>query len=272
MTDTGETGTGETGTGETRTEGLDDLRARLVAAALPHVPFDGWSSATLAAAAADEDVDLATARSVFPRGGVDMALAFHYAGDRDLAEALASGGLAHLRYSERVAHAVRRRLEMADPHKEAVRRSTSLFALPIYTGEGARAIWHTADTIWKGLGDSATDYNWYTKRMTLSGVISATLLFWLGDTSAGNARSWDFLDRRIADVMRIESMRATIERNPVGRAMMAGPKALLSVIRAPGAPRTPPGSRWPRWPFGFGQASPAGGPGPGDMPDKIDPQ
>lgn len=258
-----------TDTDDTGTESLDDLRIRLVTAALPHVPFDGWGVATLAAAAADEDIDLTTARSLFPRGGVDMALAFHYAGDRDLADELAEGGLTHMRYSERVAHAVRRRLELAAPHKEAVRRSTSLFALPIYAGEGARAIWHTADTIWKGLGDTATDYNWYTKRMTLSGVLSSTLLYWLGDTSEGSTRSWDFLDRRIADVMRIETARAAIQRNPLGRAMMAGPNAVLSIIRAPGSEDKP---RRPRWPFSFGQAAPAGGPYPREMQDKIDPQ
>lgn len=249
-------------------ETLDDIRAQLVSAALPHVPFDGWSAATLTAAAAEADIDMMTARSLFPRGGVDLALAFHYAGDRDLAEELAQGGLAHLRYSERVAHAIRRRLEMASPHKEAVRRSTSLFALPIYSAEGARAIWHTADTIWTGLGDSSTDVNWYTKRLTLSGVISATLLYWLGDSSDGAGRSWDFLDRRIADVMRIEEVKASLDRNPISRAMLAGPKAVLSVIRAPGAP-APQGRRWP---FGFARPAPADGPAGEAFPDKIDPR
>lgn len=237
---------------------LQDLRDRLVGAALPHVPFDGWSGATLAAAASDEGVDLATARAVFPRGGIDMALAFHEIGDRELAEELAAGSLTHLRYSERVAHAVRRRLEMAAPHKEAVRRAASLFALPLHAAEGSRALWRSADAIWTGLGDTSTDYNWYTKRMTLSGVISATLLYWLGDSSEGHVRTWDFLDRRIADVMRIEEAKAALDRNPVSRAMLAAPKALLSMIKAPGA------RGWQ-------------GPGPGVpgarpyMADKVDP-
>ncbi|HEU0222361.1 MAG TPA: COQ9 family protein [Paracoccaceae bacterium] len=237
-------------------ETLDEARAKLLAAALPHVPFDGWSQATLRAAAADTGIDPAIARAAFPRGGVDLALEFHRVGDRDLAEELAAGGLTHLRYSERIAHAIRRRLEMAAPHKEAVRRAASLFALPLYAADGARALWQTADTIWKGLGDSSTDYNWYTKRLTLSGVLSATILYWLGDDSEGSVRTWDFLDRRIADVMRVEKAKATLRENPLARIALAGPRALLSLIRAPGS-RT-----WE-------------GPGPGlpgtEFPDKMGP-
>lgn len=220
------------------------LRTRLVEAALAHVPFDGWSAATLAAAAADTGTDPADARALFPRGGVDLALAFHAMGDRALAEELSGGSLTHMRYSERVAHAVRRRLEIARPHREAVRRAASLFALPIHAADGARALWSTADTIWTGLGDTATDYNWYTKRLTLAGVVSATLLYWLGDESEGSARTWEFLDRRIAGVMQVERLKATLRDNPVARFAFAGPRAILSMIRAPGA-RGAPGDAGP---------------------------
>lgn len=206
---------------------------RILDAALMHVPFDGWSDQTFRGAAADADVPLAEAKALFPRGAVDLALAFHRRGDRQMAEALAGTDLSVMRYRDRVAHAVRTRLELVEPHKEAVRRGMTLFALPIYAADGVRALWGTADAIWTALGDTSDDLNWYTKRATLSGVYSSTVLFWLGDQTADNAASWDFLDRRIGDVMRIESVKKQVRENRVLGPLMAGPDWLAKQVRAP---------------------------------------
>ncbi|MFN4170291.1 MAG: COQ9 family protein [Pseudorhodobacter sp.] len=203
-------------------EAMEAVRAAILDAALLHVPFDGWSEATFRAAIRESDVAEGLARALFPRGGVDLALEFHRAGDRQMAERLASADLAGLRYSEKVAHAIRTRLEIVED-RELVRRGTTLFALPRHAGEGARAIWGTADAIWRALGDTSRDFNWYSKRATLSAVYGATVLYWLGDDSPGRVATWDFLDRRIADVMRIEKVKAGLRDNPIARAMRAGP-------------------------------------------------
>lgn len=215
-----------------------DPKEDLVQAALMHVVFDGWSDATLAAAAQDCDVALDEARALFPRGGVDLALAFHAWGDAQLADRLANADLSEMRIREKVAFAVRTRLEIIAPHKEAVRRGTTLFALPIYAADGARAIWQTADTVWTGLGDPSDDLNWYTKRSILAGVYSATVLYWLGDTSHEDEATWAFLDRRIANVMQIEKLKARVNDNPLLKPLTAVPNFLASRVRAPS--RKPP--------------------------------
>jgi ubiquinone biosynthesis protein COQ9 len=214
------------------TEAETDIRARLVQAALPHVPFDGWSEATFRAACADAGIDPALARAHCPRGAVDLAAAAHRAGDADMVARLRSGDLSGLRFREKVATAVRWRIEAAGD-REAVRRATALFALPHLAADGARLIWGTADAIWTALGDTAHDGNWYTKRATLSGVYAATVLYWLGDDSPGAQRTWDFLDRRIADVMRIEEAKAKLRENPLTRPAMAGQDWLMSRLRRP---------------------------------------
>jgi ubiquinone biosynthesis protein COQ9 len=117
--------------------------------------------------------------------------------------------------------------------KEAVRRGTTLFALPMHAGDGAKAIWGTADKIWNALGDTSDDVNWYTKRATLSGVYSATVLYWLGDDSADNQATWEFLDRRIDDVMQIEKVKAQVRESPTLSKLLAGPNWLLGRIKAP---------------------------------------
>lgn len=232
----------------TEDEHLAAARAAVLAAALPHVALDGWTDRTLAWAVEDSGVDADLARLAFPRGGVDLALAFHNARDADLAAELAGTDLGAMRFRDRIAHAIMRRLELVASDREAVLRAVSLFALPTHAADGARALWHTADTIWTALGDDSTDYNWYTKRTTLSAVYSAALLYWLGDESPDFARTREFVDRRIDNVMQIEGMKAQIRKNPIAAAVLAGPRRLLDRVRAPGntAPSDLPGSLHPK--------------------------
>ena len=221
----------------------EQVKSAMIAAALPHVAFDGWSQATYLAALADSGVDAGAARAVFPRGGVDLALAYHLAGDAGMVAQLAATDLSQMRFRDRIAAAVRFRLEAVED-KEAVRRGTTLLALPQYAGDGARAIWGTADAIWAALGDTSQDINWYTKRATLSAVYTATVLFWLGDDSAGHQATWAFLDRRIDDVMQIEKMKAGVRGNAVLGRLLAGPFKMMERVRAPGADAPGMPGRW----------------------------
>ena len=218
----------------------DDMtREAILDAAMAHVPFDGWSEATLRAAAADSGVAPGLARALFPRGGVDLALAYHARGDRQMVAALAAEDLGALRFRDRVARAVRLRLEAAD--RELVRRGTTLFALPQNAAAGAKALWQTADSIWRALGDTSEDFNWYSKRASLSAVYGATVLFWLGDDSTDHQATWDFLDRRIENVMQFEKTKAAMADNPLAKGLMAGPLKILERIRPARLPDDLPG-------------------------------
>jgi ubiquinone biosynthesis protein COQ9 len=167
-----------------------------------------------------------------PRGALDLAVAYHRQGDAKMRAAYQGSSTDSLKIREKITLAVRLRLE-AIADKEAVRRATSLFALPQHAGEGAKLIWGTADDIWDVLQDSSRDVNWYSKRATLSAVYGATVLFWLGDESPGHAATWAFLDRRIENVMQIELAKAKIRDNKPLSAALAGPIWLLGKIKAP---------------------------------------
>ena len=225
-------------------DSLDDVRGRVLAAALPHVAFDGWSDRTLADAMEDAGVDPDQARLAFPRGGVDLAAAFHRAMDQELAARAAAEDISALRYSEKVAHLIALRLHLIAPYREAVRRAAALFALPTNAPEGARLVWETADTIWTALGDTSDDINWYTKRMTLSAVWSSVLLYWLGDTSEDMGPTRAFIDRRIENVMQFEKAKSAIRATPLGKALSQGAERLLSGVRAPGSPPEDLPGRW----------------------------
>ncbi len=224
----------------TREDANVETAARwLLTAALEHVPFDGWSERTLAKAVEDTGVDAGMARLAFPRGPLDMLLAFHRDLDRQTAAWVAAeGGVGRVR--DRVAGAVRRRIELSAPHREAARRGALMLALPTHATEGARALWRTADSIWTALGDDSRDYNWYTKRAILAGVCGATAMRWLEDESEDCAATWRFLDRRIEGVMRFEKVKAGLRRSPLAGALLAGPRALLRCVVAPPARERPP--------------------------------
>lgn len=223
----------------------EHVKDRLLDAALMHVPFDGWTETTFHAAAQDAGVPEALARAVCPRGAVDLALAYHARGDARMLERLAAAEMTGMRFRDKVAAAVRYRIEAVDD-KEAVRRGTTLFSLPQYAGDGVRAIWGTCDAIWDALGDSSDDLNWYTKRASLAGVYTATVLYWLGDDSLEHQATWDFLDRRIANVMEFEKLKADLQNNPLLKPLLAGPNWLAGQFKPPKDRDDLPGSMTPR--------------------------
>ncbi|MFN4090912.1 MAG: COQ9 family protein [Alphaproteobacteria bacterium] len=191
---------------------IEALRDRLLDATLPHVPFDGWTMTALAAGARDAGLDPADVPRAFPRGPVEAVACHSRRADRLMVEALGRRDLAAMKIRERIAAAVRIRLEQNAGDREAVRRGLSLLSLPQNGPLAGRLLYRTVDAIWYACGDTATDFNFYTKRGLLAGVYGATLLYWLDDHSDGFADTWSFLDRRIAGIMRIPQIQAGLGR------------------------------------------------------------
>lgn len=184
-------------------DNLEELRQRLLEAALTHAAFDGWSSLLLRRAAADIEVSEAEAENAFPQGARDLLEYFSNETDRAMLDALEQTDLESLKVRERVSLAVQTRLDLLLPHREAVRRGLSFLAMPQNAGLGTRLLWRTADAIWWAAGDSATDHNYYSKRALLVGVYSSTLLVWLDDQSGAQSDSKAFLERRIDGALKV---------------------------------------------------------------------
>jgi ubiquinone biosynthesis protein COQ9 len=196
----------------------DTRRDTLLMAVLRDVPFDGWSGGVIAAAGGRLGIDAAEAAMMFPGGARDAVAAFSRWADRAMLAALAERDLTAMKVRERIAMAVRARLAVLDPHREAVRRALTVLALPQNVPLSLRLLYETVDQMWYAAGDTATDFNFYTKRGLLAGVYAATTLYWLDDRSPDAADTHAFLDRRLADVMAIPRygarLREGIERLP----------------------------------------------------------
>ena len=216
---------------------IAELRDAVLAASLVHVPFDGWCWTALRRGALDAGLSAIDAERAFPGGGPD-AIAHHNAlADRGMLAAMAATDPTGLKIREKIALAVRSRIDGVVTDRDAVRRGLALLALPQHAPLAARLLYRTVDTIWHAVGDSATDWNFYSKRALLAGVYSATLLYWLTDESPDRQASWAFLDRRIANVMALPrlTLRMGGLEELVGRFRSArtrahvGPRANLKV-------------------------------------------
>jgi ubiquinone biosynthesis protein COQ9 len=180
-------------------------RAKILAATTGHVPFDGWTWRAVARGTKDAGFAEAEAHLAFPDGIREVASAYSDELNRRMDAALAGRAkeLGEMKVRERVAFAVRARLESASGEKETLRRLVGFLALPENFGLGPKLLWAAVDAIWRAVGDRSTDFNFYTKRGLLAGVVAATDLYWLNDRSEDHADTWAFLDRRIDAVIRI---------------------------------------------------------------------
>jgi ubiquinone biosynthesis protein COQ9 len=187
---------------------LERLRRKLALAVGENAVFDGWTQAAVDSAARQLGVDPVQARLAMPKSQTGMIDTYIRQVDRELEASFAAQQLAALKIREKIRELVWRRLEIMGPAREAVRRALAILAMPQNLPLALRISWRTADLMWRIAGDSSTDFNHYTKRMTLGAVYGSTLLAWLDDESDGWADTAAFLDRRIDDVMKFEKLKA----------------------------------------------------------------
>ncbi len=206
---------------------IDGLRAELLDALLRHVPFDGWTMRAVQRAAQDIGRTPFDAERAFP-GGVAQIIDYHSArADTNMVEALADTDLVPMRIRDRITLAVRTRLQQNTSDREAVRRTVAYLALPGHAALATRCLYRTVDAMWYAVGDTSTDFSFYTKRATLACVYASTLMVWLSDTSSGDADTWAFLGRRIDGVMRIPKRKARLRD---ACRQLSAPLALLRQI------------------------------------------
>ena len=195
---------------------LDELRVALAPDIAASAIFDGWNETALVAAAEMAGVDVDIARLAFPKGqgqAMDMIDAWVMSVDQAMEEAWPQERLAQLKIRERIRTLVAFRLEAVEHIDEAVRRAMAVMAMPQNAPRAFQMGWRSADIMWRLAGDTATDYNHYTKRAILAGIYSATLAVFVNDDSEGKAKTYEFLDRRIDGVMRFEKFKHQLLNN-----------------------------------------------------------
>lgn len=192
----------------------EELRESILDAALKHVAFDGWGKNTMKRAA-DISIDTGFIDLAFPGGAIEMIDLHAQLCDKAMLNAAKELDFDGLKIREKITELVKLRIKAEAQHKEAVHRTVSYLALPKNHFAGMKMLYRTVDLMWKAISDPSTDFNFYTKRMTLSAVYSSTFLFWLNDVSEDNCDTWDFLDRRIENVMQFEKLKADFRKKEI---------------------------------------------------------
>ncbi len=191
-----------------KTERMDDQTAReaVLAAALPHAAFDGFTDSVLQKAAMEAGVkDVAR---LFENGPISLVEFYSTWADAQMEAKLAATDLKAMKIRERIAAAVKARLSVLAPHKEAARRAAALLSLPMHAALGAKLVYRTVDAMWRAAGDTSTDFNFYTKRGILAGVYGSTAMRWFNDAGEDEKATDDFLAARIENVMQFEKFKS----------------------------------------------------------------
>ncbi|MEM9810919.1 MAG: COQ9 family protein, partial [Pseudomonadota bacterium] len=183
----------------------EDLRQAILDDLLGEAAFEGFTRSSLSSAAKSADVTGADLERLFPRGVSDALRFWSEAEDRAMAEAFEALNPQPHGITAKITWLVKQRIETLDWNREAARRAAATLALPAYGALGGQLAWKTADSMWRAIGDPSTDFNFYTKRMSLSVIYTATLTRWFADQNATGEEpykdTWAFLDARIGHLM-----------------------------------------------------------------------
>lgn len=209
---------------------LEELRISLAPAIADAAAFDGWSEVSVRDAAAAAGIDPAAAVFAFSGGPMQMIEAWVHGIDAAMRQALPAEQIASLKIRERIRTLVQFRLDAIAHQKEALRRALSIMAMPQNSARAVKLGWSSADAMWRLAGDTASDYNHYTKRMTLGSIYAATLAVYANDRSEDSAETKAFLDRRIEGIMKFEKAKARLLRP---REEHFSPARLLGRLRYP---------------------------------------
>ena len=200
---------------------LDEMRVTLAAELPKHAAFDGWTPAALVLAADATGINRDVAALAFPGGAVDMIDAWFAHIDAAMLETLPPEKLAAMKIRAKIAGLVEARLDLLSADVEALRRALAVLALPQHLPRAAKLNWRAADAMWHAAGDTATDFNHYSKRAILGGVYAATIMAMMDDESEGLAYTRAFLSRRIEGIMRFEKFKGRFSHSAPERLSLA---------------------------------------------------
>jgi ubiquinone biosynthesis protein COQ9 len=186
----------------------DEMREAVLATALPHAAFDGFTESLLQKAGAEAGVAKADLARLFENGPVSLIEFYSSWADGEMEKRLAATDLKAMKIRARIAAAVKTRLDVLRPHKEAARRAAALLSLPMHAALGAKLLYRTVDAMWRAAGDTSTDFNFYTKRGILAGVYGSTAMRWFNDAGDDEKVTDEFLAARIENVMQFEKFKA----------------------------------------------------------------
>ena len=204
---------------------MDQIREKIMLATLGNVPFDGWSRDAINAGAVELGYDAAMALRAFPSGVSDVIDLWGQWSDatmlKRLTELYDRDDWDAMGMTARIENAVKTRIMINAKNMETVRKTLSWLAMPLNLPLAAQATMRTVNDMWYAAGDTATDWNYYSKRALLGTIYSATVLYWISDTPDDEGvypETWEFLSRRLQGLGRFQKSVNTVKNSVQERA------------------------------------------------------
>ena len=187
-----------------------EVRVDILQAMLPIVVFDGWNQKSLRASIKSINLPEGSEELYFPEGALEVIRFWHDQMNEFVKSSLESLNKSEMKIREQVTAGVLSALESIGSNEEAMRRAIIRLSLPDAAVQGPTYLWSLADSIWRAIGDRSTDYNYYTKRTILAGVLGSTITVWISDSDQNKVKTKLFLDARISNVMSFEKSKFKI--------------------------------------------------------------
>jgi ubiquinone biosynthesis protein COQ9 len=183
----------------------DRMEQTVLDSALGLAPRLGWNARLVRAACEANGLSEGDQELLLPNGPRDLAALLWRRHDAEALSQLSQLDPSSLKIRERIATSVSTRLEVAAADAEAEKRLSGFMALPTNTDLALSLTWATADSLWRWAGDTATDWNHYSKRTILSGILVPAMTLRLFN---GKGAADAFVAARIENVMTFEKWKA----------------------------------------------------------------
>ena len=189
------------------------MKDKIINSALKNINFDGWTKETILSGFLANKIKIDDYEKIFPNGTIDSILHFANLSDRLMIERFLEIDNSNLKTPDKIKQLLLTRFTILNPNKEAVRKSIAILALPKNSKQALKSLYKTTDEIWRTVGDRSTDFSFYSKRVTLAGVYSTTMMSWLGSIDPDLSKVEEFIDRRLDNVKLIGSITKPLKEN-----------------------------------------------------------
>ncbi len=191
---------------------MEPTKARLYQRFLTHAPFDGWGGEAFVRAYQDLALSQSEASKIFFNIPEDLIL-YQQALESDFIAQTLPAILQNkqLKFHQKITEVFMVVYLENQAIRPALAQMVGWLMQPQNQKFALSLLLKRVDFIWKSFGDRSLDWNYYSKRGLLAGVLLSTLPVYLNDKSQDLSHTRQFLENRIDNVMTIPKIKSNLQ-------------------------------------------------------------
>lgn len=173
---------------------------------LKNVAESGWNAESLLDALNMLELPDKDAQLIMRGDPINLIQLFDDWINEQVMESLDGEKYASLKVHEKIKHLLSLKFKTMHSHKDAVQKGVHLFKKPNAVQQSLGLLMKTVNQMWYDAGDQSTDFNYYTKRATLSLVYMRVFIIWL-KPSTGLDQIDGVIDDALLDSYRLSQLK-----------------------------------------------------------------